>query len=209
MEFALVGIDGCGKTTIAEEVKELLEQSGIDVGYIRLPDFDGVPKIQFMGGLINRIWRWADARGFKTLVSILGFFATVLYVLAWLQMRRKEVLLVEHNPYIDLVPYAKVYKRRVPLTLVKAIARLLPKPDVAILITIPVELALQRIESRGTAPQPHETHEGLTQLGALLREEVEQIQVQHVLNQPKVTTVLEIIEEHISSTKAAEGAIRS
>lgn len=207
MEFAIVGIDGCGKSTIAAGIKELFEQRGKDVGYIRLPDFDGVPRVQFVGGIINRIWRWADARGFKTLIAILGFFVTGLYLLAWLQMRHKEVLLVEHSPYIDLVPYARVYRRRIPLSLVKVIARHLPKPDVAILITIPIELAVQRIVSRGRTLQPHETYEALEQLGAFLREEVERIQAYHILKQPEVDAVLEIIEGHINSTKVVEGAI--
>lgn len=105
----ITGIDGCGKTTGIEWVKKFLEQTGLDVGYIRLPDFNGVPWIRLAGGVIDRIWRWADAHRFKPLICILGLLAVGLYVPALFQMRHKEVVLVEHSPVIDLVPYTKVY----------------------------------------------------------------------------------------------------
>lgn len=163
-------MDGAGKTTFIERVAACLRAHGVCVACVRVPDFDVLPcGLQTIGAYVSAGWRRADTKGRIPLVVFFLIIATLLFFPAQWCARRAEVVLIEHHPRIDLPAFASLWGGSVVGFLCRIIARMWRAPDVVVMLEVPVEVALERIEKRGTPLQIHETYDTLSRLGALLR----------------------------------------
>ena len=169
MKVVVVGIDGAGKTTFIERVAVYLRARGVCVACVRVPDFDVLPRgLQTLGKSVSLGWRFADSRGSTTLVVFFLIIATLLFFAAQWSARKAQVILIEHHPRIDLPAFAHLWGGRMVGLLCRVIARMWRAPDVAVILDVSVEIALERIEKRGLPLQIQETDETLRRLSELL-----------------------------------------
>lgn len=170
MKIAVVGIDGAGKTTFIERVAACLRARGVCVACVRVPDFDVLPRgLQAIGKCASTGWRFADSRGSTLLVIFFLLIAVLLFSPALWSVRKAEVILIEHHPRIDLPAFACLWGGRFCGLLWRILAHIWRPPDVAVMLEVPVEVALERIRKRDVPLQLHETPDDLSRLSDLLR----------------------------------------
>lgn len=170
MKIAVVGIDGAGKSTFIERVASCLCARGITVACVRVPDFDVLPwGLQTIGKYASTGWRFADSRGSTPLVIFFLLVAVLLFSPALWSARRAEVVLIEHHPRIDLPAFAHLWGGSFCGLLSRILAHIWRPPDVAVMLEVSVEVALERIRKRDVPLQLHETPDDLSRLSGLLR----------------------------------------
>ncbi len=146
MIVSFSGIDGCGKTTLAKEAVKFLKSKGARVWYIRPADISMDRKIGNAFGKVSE----KKAKGLSKSPNFFIAWLRKLSLLADACSFRFGTLLLGHGKVIVCDRY--YYDRLVHLEycgistrfingLVLAMA---PKPDIAFLVTAPVETALAR-----------------------------------------------------------------
>src|SRR5512136_1556401 len=145
------GLDGCGKDTHAQRIKQLIESEGRRVLIV------SHPSTRLFGRLSKRNLQGSGP--VARLLATVFFVADVLESVRLLRIRRKDetVILVRYllgTAYLPegLAPLGYALFRKV-----------LPFPDIAFFIDIEPEVALRRIALRGHAPEMFETPEKLGQ----------------------------------------------
>lgn len=178
-EIAIIGIDGSGKTTLAGKISTLFEAFGEDVGYIDVPYFTHTRLCRRCGVLLARIWRFADARGIRPVLIVLGVAAALLYFVARWEMRGRSTVLVEHHPRIDMYAYGALYGGRLGAVLARRASKFWPCPKKAILLTTLPVVAYERLIKRGKPLQIHENPEDLQRLEVFLRQALEASKIEY------------------------------
>lgn len=178
MEVAVNGIDGSGKSTFIREAVGYFSWRNVRAAAMDIPYFRNTEGFEWLSPLLVRIGEWLEPRsriGFSIFVS----GASLLYWVARWQLRRIEVLFVEYHPWVDLVPYARIYGV-FPATAARLYRLFWPKPDALILLTLPVVKAHARIRRRGRTPQWRQSFARLLRLEGFLREVAGNIPTRYV-----------------------------
>lgn len=150
--YAVEGMDGSGKSTVAEIIRREMEAKGRKVLFIQHPSES--PKGR-------KAYRYLHGKGSKK-DKILATFYYILDVLNSLKYKRKH-----RGEYDDVIfvrySMAAAYLPKSLLKMgYKVIEFVLPVPDVKILVDILPEVALERIRSRGEDLEIFESLEELT-----------------------------------------------
>lgn len=143
--IALVGIDGAGKTTQAKALARWLNDSGVPAEYFENP-----------GGRVA-IDRFARRLGRRNGVDLLGRHGFLAAEMAtrWLAIARGLTItwfkgstaVMDRYSYCEFVV---IRARRDPgERLARAFYSVFPRPDLVCFMTVPPEVAQERIESRG------------------------------------------------------------
>ena len=170
MEIALTGIDGSGKTTFLKKTIPYLQTKGIAAGHIDLPYFTEVPGFEnISGNFICPLWRWGEEHKNKPVLVFLMVLAVFLYFPARVKLRGRDMIIVEHQPRIDVETYCRIYLGKAGFFLAKIFKHLFPKPDMVTMLVISPEEAYKRLIGRGKTLQPHENLETLKRIDGLLR----------------------------------------
>lgn len=199
LEVAVVGIDGAGKTTDVKRAISYFREQGMRVVRIHVPDFELLPRgFRTLGKQITSWWRWADERHYKSLVVLLLIVAAFLFYAARRSVRGAGTVLIEHHPRIDLPAFAHLYGGPILGRIAQVIARLWRPPDMAIMLEVPPEIALERIRARGSLVQSHETDEQLFRLAVLLRASVVRAVPEcYFLKEPTPETFVAFLSLHL------------
>ena len=149
--YIVDGMDGSGKSSAAEALKDMLESDGRRVFIVTHPD---------QGCWFGR----AEARFLKVPGKPSEIIATMLYILDAVQSvmrmrasseRYDDFIFVRYIMAVAYLPdgiYRKAYG---------IIERILPMPDVRIMVDVDADTAFDRIESRGEDREIFETREKL------------------------------------------------
>lgn len=171
--FAIAGQDGSGKTTFAKIFAKALSEKGVKTLHIDIPRFSTIP-------ILEKVVIWlvnlSSHRGIELRKHKVSFIVAIAFMLplvgALLVLFRNRILVIEHYPKIDLVPYGTVYGGKVGALLGKILSWFFPKPYCVIFIDTPVETSMVRISERDITPAPHENLHHLSILRTLLQKEV-------------------------------------
>lgn len=138
------GLDGCGKDTHAQRIRDVLEAEGEKVSII------SHPSKRLLGRLSKRSLEGSGpmARSFATLF----FTFDVLTSVRWYKKQRQGTIIFVRY----LLGTAYLPPRLAPLGY-RVFRALLPFPDLAFFIDIEPEVALRRIKARGHTPEMFET----------------------------------------------------
>jgi dTMP kinase len=150
------GLDGCGKDTHAQRIRQLLEKEGAKVTIVSHPSsrrFGRISKHFLEGsGPVARIF------------ATMFFTADVLVSVAWLKRRSEgTVIFVRYLLGTAYLPAALARHGY------QFFRELLPFPDLAIFIDIDPEVARRRITARGHKPEMFETLEKLAAVRKVAR----------------------------------------
>ena|GEM_PF-4087252 len=173
VEIAVNGIDGAGKSTFIEKLEVRLREEGISVAVIDCPYFRRTKGFSRASPVLERVGNQAE-RFSRILFGGYMFCVVLLYWLARWRTRGVEVLLVEHHPHIDLVPYAQMYGARIGVWFARRIRHFWPEPDGVILLTVSPEESVRRIQVRGRPRQWRQTTSRLNALQELMRDIVKE-----------------------------------
>ncbi|MDY5872220.1 MAG: thymidylate kinase [Candidatus Methanomethylophilaceae archaeon] len=151
--YVVDGMDGCGKSTIAGILKEELESKGRKVLLVEHPNRDTVI------GRMERRFLEGDSK-LHEIMSTLFYIMDVVHSLISIRGRRcavyDDIVFVR---YSMAVAYLSESRCRQAYDIV---CRILPIPDVMILVDIDPKEAMSRILSRGEELEMFETEEKLT-----------------------------------------------
>lgn len=150
------GLDGCGKDTHAQRIKELLESKGEKVTVVSHPS-------QRRFGRMSK--RWLESSGTSARIfATLFFTADVLASVRWYKSQKEgTVVFVRY-----LLGTAYLPRRLAPLGY-RLFRGLLPFPDLAIFIDIDPDVAVRRIEKRDHRREMFETREKLYEVREVAR----------------------------------------
>jgi dTMP kinase len=154
--IAIDGLDGCGKDTHAERVREALARKGVRVTVI------SHPSSRMLGRASKRALQSAGAPA--RLLATLFYAADVLMSVRW--YKRQDDGTVVFVRY--LLGTAYLPRRLAPLSYA-VFRRLLPFPDLALFIDIEPDVAIRRIEARDHTREMFETVEKLSQVRTVAR----------------------------------------
>ncbi len=143
------GLDGCGKSTHADNIRRLLEGQGEKVSIV------SHPSTRLFGRLSKRFLE--DSGAGARLFATLFFTLDVLMSVRWYQKQKTDnVIFVRY-----LLGTAYLPESLAPLGY-RFFRNLLPFPEIALFIDIEPEVARRRIAARGHAPEMFETPQRLT-----------------------------------------------
>ena len=150
--YVVDGMDGCGKSTIAGILKEELESKGRKVLLVEHPNRDTVI------GRMERRFLEGDSK-LHEIMSTLFYIMDVVHSLISIRGRRcvayDDIVFVRYSMAVAYLP-----DRLVGLAY-DLICRVLPTPDVRILVDIDPDVAMSRILDRGENLEVFETDEKL------------------------------------------------
>lgn len=154
MWYVIDGMDGCGKSSAAEFVKEQLEAKGRRVLLISHPNKD--IKI----GQKEAAWLLKEGK-FAKIMATVYYIRDVLHSIRVMKKAKKND---EYDDFVFVrfimaVSYVPTGIGKLAYKLFKV---LLPEPDFKFLIDINAETAMERILSRGEALESFENIESLT-----------------------------------------------
>lgn len=164
LEVAVVGVDGSGKSTLIRELRQELESLGLSTSLIDVPRYT---EAGWFGSAMQSALAWAERRN----RFVLAAFALPA-ALAFLVLRRRQqvdVILVEHHPNIEMPVYGHLYAGRVGFFAGSIYSRLFPRPDAVVRLSVPVDVAIQRIRGRGRTQQWYERPEKLRRQNHLIK----------------------------------------
>ena len=143
--YAVDGIDGSGKSTVARIIRDALEAEGRDAVIVEHPHPDGK---------MGRICAWLLRSENGLARPIIPFLFVSDLMISLIRMRcassHDDYIFVRYTMSVCYLP--DVLSR--PLRLL--LRAFLPRPDSAVFVDVPVDVALGRIESRDA---PRETFE--------------------------------------------------
>ena len=168
MEVAVNGIDGSGKSTFIQDAVGYFCRRGIYAAGMDIPYFRDTKGFGRLSPVFTWVGEWVEPRS-RICFSIFVGVASLFYWVARWRLRGAEVLFVEHHPWVDVVPYARVYGS-LPATVARIYRFFWPKPDALILLTLPVVEAHGRIRMRGRPLQWRQSLTRLHLLDELLKE---------------------------------------
>ena len=149
--YVVDGMDGSGKTTAAGILREELEGRGRRVLVITHPNTD------LRIGRLERALLQKEGKA-SMLLSTSLYIADILHSLAVMRVRRgryDDVIFVRYIMAVAYLPDGLCGKAYA------VISRVLPMPDVAILVDVDPETAMRRISGRGEDLEVFETVERL------------------------------------------------
>ncbi|RMF59466.1 MAG: hypothetical protein D6748_06325 [Calditrichaeota bacterium] len=141
---AIMGPDGAGKTALVEGLKHELSTvfQQVEIFHFRPRIFHSKKpgaKVIDPHGKPLRSWETSILKLFYYMLDyILGFFLCI-----WPLLRR-STLVVFDRYYYDLLVDPKRYRYGGPMGLVAVVAKLIPKPDLILILDVPVDRLLQR-----------------------------------------------------------------
>lgn len=181
VEIVFVGIDGSGKTTFLKEMRNLLQEHGIEVVRIDVPYFLEVPGFYRLGRMIKWFWGRADEKKNRLFIICLAALSAFLYFPARWKTKNAQIILVERHPRIELFAYANLYSAKWLAKIVDRLRLWWPEPNMAIFLSVRPEVALQRLLMRGNVLQPHETLTQLNDLGIALQKAAMEVPLYHIV----------------------------
>lgn len=147
MFITFEGIEGCGKTTQAKLLAVYLSQKGESVSITREPGWGA------LGKLIRRMILEEQNLDLHPLAELCLFCADrAQHVKDYIKPKLDAGEIVICDRYTDSTIVYQGYGRKLELNFVRRLATesaINIKPDLTILLNIPVRLALSRLESRG------------------------------------------------------------
>ena len=149
--YAVDGIDGSGKSTVARIIRDELVSMGRDAVIVEHPNRDSIA-----GRLSLRLLR-SENRLSRPIIPFL-FFADI--TISLLRMKcassHDDHIFVRYTMSVCYLPGA------VSRILRFLLRTFLPRPDAAVFVDVPVEVAMERIESRDDPRETFENTEDLT-----------------------------------------------
>ncbi len=150
--YVVDGMDGCGKSTCADMLKEKLESEGHKVRIFSHPD------TSCLFGKLEYGYLLKDGKLCKILATIFFILDAVdsLFKMRLSSRKYDDFIFVRYLMSVAYLPdgsYRKAYK---------VIKKLFPMPDDFILIDVDAETSMKRIESRGEELETFENMEDLT-----------------------------------------------
>jgi thymidylate kinase len=149
----LEGPHGCGKSSVLQELRRIGESppfAGLEIFY-RYPDIISNPKRTWATGADRDgqppygVVMSIAKLGFRALEWLLGYWGRVI------QLKAKGYLVVfDRHSLLDLLVDPQRYRYGGPLWLVRLVVKLLPKPDLVIVLDAPVEVLLSRKQDEST-----------------------------------------------------------
>ncbi len=134
---AIEGIDGSGKTTLAKNLVNKLQDEGYRVHYTFEPTHS----------IIGRLIRELPDEYRSPLVETLLYAADrIHHYLSEIKVKVNEgyIVIVDRYVYSSIAYQGAL---GAPLQWIREVNRYAPKPDLAFYIDVPVEVAIQRLES--------------------------------------------------------------
>ncbi len=134
---AIEGIDGSGKTTLAKNLVNKLQDKGYRVHYT----FE--PTRSIIGRLIREL---PDEYRSPLIETLLYAADRVYHYLSEIKVKVNEgcIVIVDRYVYSSIAYQGAL---GAPLQWIREVNKYAPKPDLAFYIDVPVEVALQRLES--------------------------------------------------------------
>ena len=163
MFITFEGIEGCGKTTQARLLAEYLSQKGESVSITREPGWGA------LGKLIRRMILEEQNLDLHPLAELCLFCADrAQHVKDYIKPKLDAGEIVICDRYTDSTIVYQGYGRKLELNFVRRLAAesaVNIKPNLTILLNLPVRLALSRLDSRGKNTkidhEPIEFHESI------------------------------------------------
>jgi len=143
MLIVIEGIDGCGKTTVAELLKKRIEEKGYRV-YLTKEPFNQKIK-ELIREIIEKEHELNEYFG-KTL-ALLFSADRYLHQMEIMKKLSEGYIVISDRYYHSSFAYQTIYKG-ITFDFIKSITPFLVKPDYVFILDIPVEVALNRISIR-------------------------------------------------------------
>jgi len=143
MLIVIEGIDGCGKTTVAEILKKKLEEKGYKVYLTKEPFNQKIKEV--IREILEKEHELNEYFG-KTLALL---FSADRH-LHQLEIKKKlsgGYIVISDRYYHSSFAYQTIYKG-ITIEFIKSITPFLAKPDFVFILDIPVEVALNRMSIR-------------------------------------------------------------
>lgn len=159
--YVIDGMDGTGKTTIAEEMKSILESRGRKVLLIEHPD-----RNKIIGRLESRFLQ-SDSGKIAKIMTTITFIGDVLGSLTnkWLlDAEYDDFIFVRYIMSVAYLPDALALKAY------KLISHILPMPKNRVLVDVDVDTAMNRIGNRGDKTELFENKDDLLRTRRIMRE---------------------------------------
>lgn len=159
--YVIDGMDGTGKTTVAEEMKTILESKGHKVLLIEHPD-----KNKIVGRLESRFLQ-SDSGNIAKILTTVTFIGDVLGSLTnrWLlDAEYDDFIFVRYIMSVAYLPDAFALKAY------GFISRILPMPENRILVDVNVDVAMDRIDNRGDKTELFENRDDLSRTRHMMNE---------------------------------------
>lgn len=149
--YAVDGIDGSGKSTVARIIRDALAAEGRDAVIVEHPNPDGK---------MGRICAWLLRSENGLARPIIPFLFVSDLMISLIRMRcassHDDYIFVRYTMSVCYLP--DIISRSLRLLL----RAFLPRPDSAVFVDVPVDVALERIESRDAPRETFENTEDLT-----------------------------------------------
>ncbi len=143
MFIVVEGIDGCGKTTVVNELKRILEEKGYRV-YVTKEPFN--PKIRnVIKDIIREEHEQNEVVG--RALSLLFAADRYLHQIDILEKLSKGYVVISDRYYHSSYAYQTTYEG-ITLEYLKYINSSLKKPDYVFILDVPVDIAIARLSER-------------------------------------------------------------
>lgn len=166
IEIAIEGIDGSGKSCLAQKIVDQLEKQNFKTGRIDVPRFQAGAGSYLNQWLFKSGWNLADRSRCAFLIIILGAAAGFYYLLCRRRLANCDYLVTERHPVVNVPVYGQFYAGWLGRILGMLVQRLWPWPDRILFLDIAPHKAYQRLCRRG---RPRQRHEALTSLTFLAK----------------------------------------
>lgn len=149
--YLVDGVDGSGKSTVADEMRRHLESQGRRVAVYTHPSTDSLP------GRLSARFLTKEGK-VATMASTAFYVMDALRSISLMRLNRRKYDDVIFVRYIMAVAYLpdRIYRR-----LYSDIAVILPMPEVSVFVDVEPEVAMERILARGEELEMFETVEKL------------------------------------------------
>lgn len=148
--IAIEGIDGSGKTSLGNRLKDYYSSYFDKVGYIKVPQYIHQKLASFVGKKFYRMMIRMEEANNRVLTALFLRSMTPFYKLAEIEENSSTLLLVERHPLIDSYVYSLIYfknfQKIVTPFLEKAIR--IKKPDIILFLYCNPIIAMKRIINR-------------------------------------------------------------
>ncbi|MCX6802418.1 MAG: hypothetical protein NT067_04895 [Candidatus Diapherotrites archaeon] len=155
-DIAIVGIDGCGKTTVAGKLQQALREKGLNVAIIDAPHFVGFKGVAGrVGGYGKRLIKRGAEKGSDRKILAGSAIAGSAFRAARVATRKSDVRLFQRDPVTDATAITAVYAGKIPRFVTKSTARAVagPLPDAVIHLRVPPEVSVKRIAERNVVDE--------------------------------------------------------
>ena len=153
--YVVDGIDGSGKSTVGDELRNYLESKGRKVYIVTHPD-----ESKFIGRLEARLLH-KDIGKLSEIMTTFAYIGDIMGSLVRMKVlgdRYDDFIFVRYSMAAAYVPEPLCF------TAYRIIRKVLPNPDVRIFVDVDADTAMSRIDSRGGEKELFETMDKLTRV---------------------------------------------